>query len=113
MIRQPPRSTLFPYTTLFRSEEHGPPRAAPVGAVALGTEAVVEARGPRRPGRGLRDVEQPGEPAGEGADHPQREPERDDGPASGHRGEISTADRGIWTAGIPLTRSSGPLPDGP
>src|SRR5438132_3542355 len=23
MIRRPPRSTLFPYTTLFRSEEHG------------------------------------------------------------------------------------------
>src|SRR3712207_8750826 len=26
MIRRPPRSTLFPYTTLFRSHE-GPPRA--------------------------------------------------------------------------------------
>src|SRR2546425_11074095 len=24
MIRRPPRSTLFPYTTLFRSEELGP-----------------------------------------------------------------------------------------
>src|SRR3712207_7377950 len=23
MIRRPPRSTLFPYTTLFRSERHG------------------------------------------------------------------------------------------
>src|SRR5438132_9183236 len=23
MIRRPPRSTLFPYTTLFRSDEHG------------------------------------------------------------------------------------------
>src|SRR5258708_9763905 len=23
MIRRPPRSTLFPYTTLFRSQEHG------------------------------------------------------------------------------------------
>src|SRR5690242_20966947 len=30
MIRRPPRSTLFPYTTLFRSGEPGaaPPRAA-------------------------------------------------------------------------------------
>src|SRR3712207_7067664 len=37
MIRRPPRSTLFPYTTLFRSERgrdsgrdapHGPPRPA-------------------------------------------------------------------------------------
>src|SRR5256885_12727962 len=25
MIRRPPRSTLFPYTTLFRSVSHGPP----------------------------------------------------------------------------------------
>src|SRR5260221_10558844 len=24
MIRRPPRSTLFPYTTLFRSQEEGP-----------------------------------------------------------------------------------------
>src|SRR5260221_12656711 len=30
MIRRPPRSTLFPYTTLFRSELEG--RAAGVGA---------------------------------------------------------------------------------
>src|SRR5688572_32037377 len=28
MIRRPPRSTLFPYTTLFRSALHGQPRAA-------------------------------------------------------------------------------------
>src|SRR2546430_13082198 len=26
MIRRPPRSTLFPYTTLFRSFEHADPR---------------------------------------------------------------------------------------
>src|SRR5256885_2733853 len=26
MIRRPPRSTLFPYTTLFRSRPRGPPR---------------------------------------------------------------------------------------
>src|SRR3712207_6918832 len=29
MIRRPPRSTLFPYTTLFRSARHGPCRPAP------------------------------------------------------------------------------------
>src|SRR5256886_12323734 len=32
MIRRPPRSTLFPYTTLFRSiltEQHGPGRTEP------------------------------------------------------------------------------------
>src|SRR3712207_8937195 len=28
MIRRPPRSTLFPYTTLFRSDRPVPPRAA-------------------------------------------------------------------------------------
>src|SRR5438445_9677977 len=27
MIRRPPRSTLFPYTTLFRSERHAPVQA--------------------------------------------------------------------------------------
>src|SRR3989442_4765857 len=30
MIRRPPRSTLFPYTTLFRSEQRGLPRLPPV-----------------------------------------------------------------------------------
>src|SRR5256885_11815359 len=57
MIRRPPRSTLFPYTTLFRSQRH---RA---GAAAVATEgldvgilwptATGEARGPvatARPG---------------------------------------------------------------
>src|SRR3712207_7527149 len=28
MIRRPPRSTLFPYTTLFRSSHHGRPSGA-------------------------------------------------------------------------------------
>src|SRR3989442_11422069 len=52
MIRRPPRSTLFPYTTLFRSHDHdragalerdlrgdrraGAQRAAPLGARAEG-----------------------------------------------------------------------------
>src|SRR2546421_1899195 len=31
MIRRPPRSTLFPYTTLFRSLERVEPRRDPVG----------------------------------------------------------------------------------
>src|SRR3712207_7889556 len=35
MIRRPPRSTLFPYTTLFRSDE-----GVPVAAVAVGPLAV-------------------------------------------------------------------------
>src|SRR6266496_4988885 len=29
VIRRPPRSTLFPYTTLFRSPRAGPPRRCP------------------------------------------------------------------------------------
>src|SRR2546422_7018170 len=37
MIRRPPRSTLFPYTTLFRSKQ-----------VAQGCTAHVEPRGSRR-----------------------------------------------------------------
>src|SRR5687767_15457416 len=44
MIRRPPRSTLFPYTTLFRSALPSPPRRAP--------PRLREARrlaGPRRP----------------------------------------------------------------
>src|SRR3712207_7344109 len=44
MIRRPPRSTLFPYTTLFRSD----------------VERVAEADEPRRLRRG-RDVERPRE----------------------------------------------------
>src|SRR3712207_8762813 len=39
MIRRPPRSTLFPYTTLFRSA-HGPTR---VGAAVLGADGGIYA----------------------------------------------------------------------
>src|SRR5438876_8440720 len=31
MIRRPPRSTLFPYTTLFRSPPGAPPEYGPLG----------------------------------------------------------------------------------
>src|SRR2546422_9479101 len=41
MIRRPPRSTLFPYTTLFRSvERRGLPR--PVGAAQADDLALIE-----------------------------------------------------------------------
>src|SRR5256885_12066979 len=42
MIRRPPRSTLFPYTTLFRSLPHG-------GVIVLddGSHEVIEPPGPR------------------------------------------------------------------
>src|SRR3712207_8994560 len=47
MIRRPPRSTLFPYTTLFRSHEPRPvrPGSAPGGeqpGERLASEAAVE-----------------------------------------------------------------------
>src|SRR3712207_7863161 len=55
MIRRPPRSTLFPYTTLFRShvlvpERHGrlghlPDRAAAVGPVGVRVQVAAQ-RGP-------------------------------------------------------------------
>src|SRR5256885_13913763 len=35
MIRRPPRSTLFPYTTLFRSRPDGPPARQADGAQHL------------------------------------------------------------------------------
>src|SRR2546422_6611203 len=57
MIRRPPRSTLFPYTTLFRSQEEAGGDARFGGAVGIGTGdagfsslrlVVVEAAGPER-----------------------------------------------------------------
>src|SRR3712207_6906358 len=48
MIRRPPRSTLFPYTTLFRSRRRG--LGLPPGdAAAVGGEAVGHLRRRRRP----------------------------------------------------------------
>src|SRR3712207_8634436 len=44
MIRRPPRSTLFPYTTLFRSERERLVAAAQrVGGLVVRHHAVVEA----------------------------------------------------------------------
>src|SRR5256885_11119526 len=49
MIRRPPRSTLFPYTTLFRSV-HGQDASVPVGGrVAAQRAARLHAARPRRP----------------------------------------------------------------
>src|SRR5438034_11458863 len=41
MIRRPPRSTLFPYTTLFRSRGARVPRAAREGAAKVAAPARV------------------------------------------------------------------------
>src|SRR3712207_7128033 len=38
MIRRPPRSTLFPYTTLFRSSPSAPTKAGPRGAASAPAE---------------------------------------------------------------------------
>src|SRR3712207_7206212 len=62
MIRRPPRSTLFPYTTLFRSREvELDPRlqAVQVDAVQLVTGLVVKDRAER----GGQDAEQPADAA--------------------------------------------------
>src|SRR2546430_3984867 len=45
MIRRPPRSTLFPYTTLFRSRAHGRDRRTPA-------RQRIAGRRPRSGGRG-------------------------------------------------------------
>src|SRR3989442_12406115 len=43
MIRRPPRSTLFPYTTLFRSQDGDPvERTAGTGRGALGIEGLCD-----------------------------------------------------------------------
>src|SRR3712207_7582839 len=51
MIRRPPRSTLFPYTTLFRS---GPDLPPPDPGLAAGLAVAAEEQGvaPGRGGRG-------------------------------------------------------------
>src|SRR3712207_8422747 len=63
MIRRPPRSTLFPYTTLFRSERRRPPVATghrfaerlgqPEADLAGGRP--LAAAGEQAPERGVRD----------------------------------------------------------
>src|SRR5256886_5895608 len=44
MIRRPPRSTLFPYTTLFRSATGGPLWEVPAGTLAPGEDPETCAR---------------------------------------------------------------------
>src|SRR3712207_6921976 len=52
MIRRPPRSTLFPYTTLFRSEGAGELQlAAPCHRAHLDLERLAAHGGVREPGR--------------------------------------------------------------
>src|SRR2546428_4548029 len=55
MIRRPPRSTLFPYTTLFRSQGLRAP--APIDSTSVGYSAVGTL-----PSRGMRPVRPAGRP---------------------------------------------------
>src|SRR6266404_4560799 len=52
MIRRPPRSTLFPYTTLFRSPRRPRPGAPPTGALTVARtslQAAIDEVGARDP----------------------------------------------------------------
>src|SRR3712207_7018412 len=72
MIRRPPRSTLFPYTTLFRSDGPRGRRAAPgvVGARARRGGRRPEARGREGGGAGRRrDDQRGGVPAPRSEEH--------------------------------------------
>src|SRR2546425_11018489 len=68
MIRRPPRSTLFPYTTLFRSlfragEAAQEERRADLGRVGQPPEELLEEDvGAAIPGRGRQPVHRPGRP---------------------------------------------------
>src|SRR2546425_3544129 len=82
MIRRPPRSTLFPYTTLFRSVAEGPQRS-----------------------RGLR-------PAGDGAEKSSRPFRATMAPHVGHGGlrglaAVAAATRGGGNSGMPELGSDG------
>src|SRR5688572_31866907 len=55
MIRRPPRSTLFPYTTLFRSQVQGGARAGARGAQGAPPP-------PRQPHRGQAAADEPAGP---------------------------------------------------
>src|SRR5215510_15809056 len=55
MIRRPPRSTLFPYTTLFRSRRRGRPGPAGPPGRHAGRPDPGAARFPRRRAAGRRD----------------------------------------------------------
>src|SRR2546425_5887091 len=88
MIRRPPRSTLFPYTTLFRSTEAAltiatvvPPRAEEVAAPA--PEAATEVAEPEL----IRKVREGEEEAGEAAPEGGAKPEAKGGPAAPTKGE--------------------------
>src|SRR2546422_7768322 len=56
MIRRPPRSTLFPYTTLFRSQQSFRHRTRPAGSGEQRGSAALAASGLRGARRMARDL---------------------------------------------------------
>src|SRR3712207_7977179 len=56
MIRRPPRSTLFPYTTLFRSKVKSPRHSADVAVVKVTLEPGGSTGWHHHPGVGLASV---------------------------------------------------------
>src|SRR3712207_7147724 len=54
MIRRPPRSTLFPYTTLFRSRRDPRARRAPPGARLRDAATLLGGQAPSRVGSAWR-----------------------------------------------------------
>src|SRR5690348_17681997 len=69
MVRRPPRSTLFPYTTLFRSEDRGPVEQVEEGIVGGDTVAhlpvVARRQALSRHALGVEPVRGGGEPRSE------------------------------------------------
>src|SRR5260221_8342812 len=60
MIRRPPRSTLFPYTTLFRSGREEYSRPWKSARCATGCRQTHRRHGARRAGANPRPVHRPG-----------------------------------------------------
>src|SRR2546426_3575082 len=76
MIRRPPRSTLFPYTTLFRSQPAGEraPRAGPRRGRAAARSAPAQGPPGPRTRRACRAPQGGAEPGGGGAGARPRRP---------------------------------------
>src|SRR5258708_27493583 len=56
MIRRPPRSTLFPYTTLFRSSTQGSAMLGHADRLGLGDDDASKSWNSSHPSRGMRRV---------------------------------------------------------
>src|SRR2546427_10364454 len=88
MIRRPPRSTLFPYTTLFRSvrRRHLPRGGSGPQRAVRGQRGRPGAAAPRTAGDRQRGVRRGGRPRRRGADHPREGTEGAEEEGKGGRG---------------------------